>query len=195
LQNSKTLLAKKMQTRTGLGDFVTSGHSEEGTLMNPMQEQVYMRTCSRTYVVACDGSVDSVLAVQRAAELASPFQNDQVVLVTVPCHHGHVLFSRKDTPEDHAVAQKLLGDMRNVFEKTNSCIVRTHVLDSGDPRLKIVKFAAECNADYLLAGMHGLSKPSGPIGSVGGYILNHSAMPTIILRTIPQPLVEGSSLF
>lgn len=55
---------------------------------------IHIRPSGRIFIVACDGSDDSKLAVERTCELASPVDKDRIILVTsVPRHHR--LFAKK----------------------------------------------------------------------------------------------------
>ncbi len=147
---------------------------------------MYQKIC-----VAVDGSNTSILAVEKAAQIAQAF-NAKLLLL-------HVIRPMKIPPELErflkaddlkTIRANALGDVgREIMQKAQQkaeSLCHSDIsqkIIEGDPAPMIVKSAEQFNADLIVMGTRGLNKVEGAlIGSISRKVANQTALSVLIVK-------------
>lgn len=125
-----------------------------------------------------DGSLESIKAVKKAAEIAESFSAE---LVVVNAQDIHVESVSTDIKERRRKAEKVFAlvkeELRGIEPKTS------YKMLEGNPADEICKFAEKDNFDLIVMGARGLSGiKKFLLGSVADKVVHHAKVPVMINR-------------
>lgn len=139
----------------------------------------------RRILLATDGSRSSLVAAERALELALCDAAELIVLVVRPASDDGALRVAGDGPLPGSVSE-LLARARAVGASARS---RVKV---GEPALVILAAAADIDADVIVVGRRGWPFAEGRGRMVTGYLLRHSDRPVLVVAPWAQPAATDS---
>lgn len=139
----------------------------------------------RRILMATDGSGSSLVAAERAIELARCDAAELTVLAVRPASDDGALRVAGDGPLPGPVAA-LVARARAAGVTARS---RVRV---GEPALVILAAAAEFDADVIVVGRRGWPFAEGPGRMVTGYLLRHSDRPVLVVAPWAQSAASDS---
>ena len=133
-------------------------------------------------LVAIDGSVHALKAVEMAAELASEHRITDVTLINIipiiPTETGP--FPTAALPED-VEAWEIFKQPKEILRKVG--VNPLLLLEEGDPASGIVEAARNGNFDLVVVGHRGLSPIEAfLLGSVSNRVVMHSPCSVLVVR-------------
>jgi len=133
-------------------------------------------------LVAIDGSVHALKAVEMAAELASEHRITDVTLINIipiiPTETGP--FPTAALPED-VEAWEIFKQPKEILRKVG--VNPLLLLEEGDPASGIVEAARNGNFDLVVVGHRGLSSIEAfLLGSVSNRVVMHSPCSVLVVR-------------
>lgn len=134
-------------------------------------------------LVAVDGSMGSVKAIQRAADLAKEaIAYDIVIIHVMEVREYPGLMPEKEDGSKEARAKAILDEMVKVA--TSAGIEPKAVLLKGHPVQAVLDYADEFKPNMILVGSRGMNaSKSALIGSVASAISNRAKFPVLVVRT------------
>jgi nucleotide-binding universal stress UspA family protein len=173
--------------------------SAGGCDIYPMVEKLNSRTQSgsqerdlrmsrrpwRRILVATDGSRSSLVAAERALELARRDAAELSVLVVRPPTDDGALRVAGDGPLPDPVSEFVTR------ARAAGVAARSRVR-MGEPALLILAAAAEIDADAIVVGQRGWPFAEGPGRMVTGYLLRHSDRPVLVVAPWAQGAANAS---
>ncbi len=149
----------------------------------------------RIFLVAVDGSVESVLAAERAFELASSERHDEIVLTAVLSKRSptsvkigdHELklgraANEDETKEERDALQKMLEYTRGCFVAKKFTGRVTLRVEEGEPKETILGLCKFLSVDYLIVGSRGLNKARALLGTTSNFLVSHAPCPVLVVR-------------
>jgi len=144
-------------------------------------------------LTAVDGSVSSLKAVALAADLATKY-SAELILVTVAQELSAVLTAELETyvRQEHidtplselgpAHAETVLAGARLEAQANGARRISTRS-SSGDPAEEIIALAEDLRPDLIVIGSRGHGRLAGLLlGSVAQKVLAHAACPVLVVR-------------
>jgi len=133
-------------------------------------------------LVAIDGSVHALKAVEMAAELASEHRITDVTLINIipviPTETGP--FPTAALPED-VEAWEIFKQPKEILRKVG--VNPLLLLEEGDPASGIVEAARTGNFDLVVVGHRGLSPIEAfLLGSVSNRVVTHASCSVLVVR-------------
>jgi nucleotide-binding universal stress UspA family protein len=133
-------------------------------------------------LVAIDGSVHALKAVEMAAELASKHRITDVTLINIipiiPTETGP--FPTAALPED-VEAWEIFKQPKEILRKVG--VNPLLLLEEGDPASGIVEAARNGNFDLVVVGHRGLSSIEAfLLGSVSNRVVTHAPCSVLVVR-------------
>jgi len=133
-------------------------------------------------LVAIDGSVHALKAVEMAAELASEHRITDVTLINIipviPTETGP--FPTAALPED-VEAWEIFKQPKEILRKVG--VNPLLLLEEGDPASGIVEAARNGNFDLVVVGHRGLSPIEAfLLGSVSNRVVTHASCSVLVVR-------------
>lgn len=138
-------------------------------------------------LVASDGSQDSALALQVAADLASKTGSELHLTVVGP---GFPLYEIPDNPmvfeeivkAQRTQAEKVISEEVEKIQQLGVSSVETH-LKAGVPAEEITVVAEEVEADLVVVGSRGLNPMKRVLlGGVSDSVVRHAHCPVLVVR-------------
>lgn len=129
----------------------------------------------RRILAATDGSCSSLVAAERALDLARRDAAELSVLVVRPAADDGALRVSGDGPLPGPVSE-LVARARYTGMSASS-----HVR-VGEPASVILAFAGEIDADVIVVGRRGWPFAEGPGRMTSGYLLRHSDRPVLLVQ-------------
>lgn len=154
----------------------------------PVSRERELRTSRRPWrriLVATDGSRSSLVAAERALDLARHDAAELIVLVVRPATDDGALRVAGDGPLPRPVSE-LVARARAGGVSAQS---RVRV---GEPAEVIVAHAAEIDADVIVVGRRGWPFAEGPGRNVTGSLLRHSDRPVLVVAPWAQVTANDS---
>lgn len=130
-------------------------------------------------LVGCDGSADSERALSTTLKLVG--QRCGLVMLVEVVHFEAAEFA--DRTEVHAASQRLTA-LAASARRANE--IHTEVL-TGAPGPALRKFAEEQDMDLVVVGRRGRGLSSALLGSVSADVVQHSAVPVLVIEPVHQP--------
>lgn len=138
----------------------------------------YLRRSHRPWrriLATTDGSPSSLVAVERALDLARSDAAELTVLVVRPAADDGVLRVCGDGPLSEPVSELVArARLRGV-----SASARVQL---GEPGSVILAVAGEIDADVIVAGQRGWPFAEGAGRNTSGYLLRHSDRPVLVVQ-------------
>jgi nucleotide-binding universal stress UspA family protein len=154
----------------------------------PVSRERELRTSRRPWrriLVATDGSRSSLVAAERALDLARHDAAELIVLVVRPATDDGALRVAGDGPLPRPVSELVArARVGGVFAHLP---VRV-----GEPAEVIMAHAAGIDADVIVVGHRGWPFAEGPGRMVTGYLLRHSDRPVLVVAPWAQATANGS---
>ena len=135
----------------------------------------------KNILIAADGSENSLMATQQAADIASLLEGVKVELVSVIAIdvYSDMVY---DPIEAHGEAQReIIKEASDIL--TDAEVSHEVVLLHGRPADEIIRYAEELGADLLVMGSRGLGAlREFALGSVSHKVLTHAKCPVLVVK-------------
>lgn len=134
-------------------------------------------------LVAVDGSMGSIKAIQKAADLAKEaIVYDLVIIHVMEVRDYPTLISDAVDDDRDARAKAILSDMLDVA-KSNGIEARSALL-KGHPVQAVLDYAEEFRPNMIIVGSRGMNAAkSALIGSVASAISRKAKFPVLVVRS------------
>jgi len=134
-------------------------------------------------LVAVDGSMGSIKAIQKAADLAKEaIVYDLVIIHVMEVRDYPTLISDAVDDDRDARAKAILSDMLDVA-KSNGIEARSTLL-KGHPVQAVLDYAEEFRPNMIIVGSRGMNAAkSALIGSVASAISRKAKFPVLVVRS------------
>lgn len=145
----------------------------------------------RSIVVGTDGSDTATEAVRHAAELATAFDAELLIVTAFAPNPAAVARAQQEAPEelrwritDSAAAEQRVATGRRVATEAGAANVRCRV-EAGDPAGVLIDVAEDVAADVIVVGSKGMASPARFIlGSVPNTVTHHAPCDVLVVHTV-----------
>ena len=140
-------------------------------------------------LLAADFSEYGKVVADRAKELAEKYQAKLSIvhvmdnlLITDAAYGSTIPFDLDLTAELMAAAKKRLADLAESLNIADDC----RWVETGSPRLEIVRVAKENRVDLIVVGSHGRHGLALLLGSTANGVLHHARCDVLAVRLLDQ---------